>query len=73
MSIEKKSFRSGPFKDFIANAVQVDNVLYISGQVGLDDAGNVPDSFAEQTQVAYSQNLVATCRTSSMRQYLSQT
>jgi enamine deaminase RidA (YjgF/YER057c/UK114 family) len=53
MAIEKKSFRSGPFKDFIANAVQVDNVLYISGQVGLDEAGNVPTSFAGQTEVAY--------------------
>ena len=53
MAIEKKSFRSGPFKDFIAQAVQVDNVLYISGQVGMDAEGNAPSSFAEQTELAY--------------------
>ena len=53
MAIEKKSFRSGPFKDFIAQAVQVDNVLYISGQVGMDAEGNAPASFAEQTELAY--------------------
>lgn len=49
MTIQKKTFRSGPFKDFIAQGAQVDNVLYLSGQVGMDLAGNVPASLAEQT------------------------
>jgi enamine deaminase RidA (YjgF/YER057c/UK114 family) len=53
MAINKKSFRSGPFKDFIAQAVQVNNVLYISGQVGIDTDGNTPESFTEQVTVAY--------------------
>ncbi|MFN3238054.1 MAG: RidA family protein [Pseudomonadales bacterium] len=53
MAITKKSFRSGPFKDFIAQAVQVDNVLYISGQVGIDAEGNTPESFTDQVTVAY--------------------
>lgn len=53
MTIEKKSYRSGPFKDFIAQAVQVDNVLYLSGQVGMDNDGNAPKGFAAQTELAY--------------------
>jgi hypothetical protein len=31
MTIEKKNFRSGVFKDFIAQGAQVGNVLYLSG------------------------------------------
>ena len=33
MGIEKKSFRSGPYADFIAQGVQVGNVLYLAGLV----------------------------------------
>ena len=53
MSIKKKSFRSGPFADFIAQGVQVGNVLYLAGQVGIDSAGNTPDDLEEQVVVAY--------------------
>lgn len=37
----------------IAQGVQVGNILYLSGQVGMDEAGNVPDSMVEQTALAY--------------------
>lgn len=54
MTIEKKTYRSGPFKDFIAQGTQVGNVLYLAGQVGIDDCGEAPASIAEQTALAYS-------------------
>ena len=54
MTLHKKTYRSGPFKDFIAQGTQVGNVLYMAGQVGMDDNGNVPASIAEQTAIAYS-------------------
>ena len=53
MTIEKKTYRSGPYKDFFAQGTQVGNVLYLSGQVGIDRDGNTPNSIADQTKVAY--------------------
>jgi enamine deaminase RidA (YjgF/YER057c/UK114 family) len=53
MTIKKKSFRSGPFKDFIAQGVLVNNVLYLSGQVGMDQDGKSGDDIASQTAIAY--------------------
>jgi enamine deaminase RidA (YjgF/YER057c/UK114 family) len=54
MAIEKKTFRNGPFKDFIAQGTQVGNVLYMAGQVGISDSGSVSTNIAEQTAIAYS-------------------
>ena len=53
MTIEKKTYRSGPYQDFFAQGTQVGNVLYLSGQVGVDRDGNTPTSIADQTKVAY--------------------
>jgi enamine deaminase RidA (YjgF/YER057c/UK114 family) len=53
MAIEKKSYRSGPYADFIAEAVQVGNILYLSGQLGMDDEGNVADDLLAQVKQAY--------------------
>jgi enamine deaminase RidA (YjgF/YER057c/UK114 family) len=53
MGIEKKTFRSGPFADFIAQGVQVDNILYLAGQVGMDNEGNTPKDIGEQAVIAY--------------------
>jgi enamine deaminase RidA (YjgF/YER057c/UK114 family) len=53
MTIKKKTYRNGPFKDFIAQGTQVGNVLYMAGQVGISDSGIVPASMAEQTAIAY--------------------
>ena len=53
MTISKKIFRSGPYADLIAQGVQVGDILYLSGQVGMDEAGNIPSSMAEQTALAY--------------------
>ncbi len=41
MAISKEVVRYGPFKDYIAEGVKVGDTLYISGQVSIDDAGNV--------------------------------
>lgn len=54
MAIEKKTYRSGPFKDFIAQGTRVGNILYMAGQVGIDSNGSVPSDIAEQTAIAYS-------------------
>ena len=40
MAVDKRVVRYGPFKNVIANAVQVSNVVYLSGQVSVDHAGN---------------------------------
>lgn len=54
MSIEKQTFRSGPYKDIFAQGVKVGNILYLAGQVGIDDEGNVGADITEQTKFAYS-------------------
>lgn len=54
MTIKKKTYRNGPFKDFIAQGTQIGNVLYMAGQVGISDSGNVPANITEQTAIAYS-------------------
>ena len=51
--MQRKVFRSGPYAELIAQAVQVDNILYLSGQVGVDASGAAPDSVVEQTTLAY--------------------
>ena len=53
MSIEKQIFRSGPFKDIFAQGVQVGNILYLAGQVGIDDSGKPGADITEQTELAY--------------------
>lgn len=53
MTIEKKMYRSGPYQDYFAQGTLVGNVLYLSGQVGIDQDGNTPTSIADQTKVAY--------------------
>ena len=58
MAIDKQVFRSGPYADFIAQAVRVDGVLYLSGQVGHQAEGQTADGLVAQTEVAY-QNIAA--------------
>ncbi len=53
MTIEKKTFRSGPYQEFFAEGTQAGNILYLSGQVGIDRKGNIPASIVEQTKAAY--------------------
>jgi enamine deaminase RidA (YjgF/YER057c/UK114 family) len=53
MTIDKKTFRSGPFKDFMAQGTLVGNDLYLSGQVGTDASGRAGADIAEQTRLAY--------------------
>ena len=51
----KKVVRFGPFKNAVANAVQVGNTVYLSGQVSVDDAGNFVgnNDMAAQIKQAY--------------------
>ena len=51
--MERKVFRSGPYAELIAQAVQVGEVIYLSGQVGVDEQGDAPDSLVAQTTLAY--------------------
>lgn len=53
MSINKKTLRSGPYKDIYAQAVKVDNVLYLAGQVGVDKAGKPGADITEQVKLTY--------------------
>lgn len=36
----REVLRSGPFREFIADGVRVGNVVYLSGQVSVDDEGD---------------------------------
>ena len=54
MTIDKKTFRTGPYKDYFAEGTQVGDVLYLSGQIGIDQQGNTPADIVEQTKLAYS-------------------
>ena len=54
LSIEKQIFRSGPFKDVFAQGVKVGNILYLAGQVGIDDSGIPGADITAQTKLAYS-------------------
>ena len=51
--MDRKVFRSGPYAELIAQAVQVGDILYLSGQVGADEHGGAPESVVEQTILAY--------------------
>ncbi len=53
MTVAKEVYRSGPYADLIAQGVKVGSTVYLSGQVGMDSAGNIPESIAEQTALAY--------------------
>ena len=53
MAIEKQVFRSGPFAEFIAQGVKTGPILHLSGQVGMDDEGEIPESIIAQTELAY--------------------
>ncbi|SDU32242.1 Enamine deaminase RidA, house cleaning of reactive enamine intermediates, YjgF/YER057c/UK114 family [Pseudomonas pohangensis] len=54
MSVSKSSFRSGPYKAFFAQGVRVGNVLYLSGQVGVDAKGVAAADLPAQIELAYS-------------------
>ena len=56
--MQKKVFRSGPYAELIAQAVQVGDIIYLSGQVGVDERGSAPDDIVAQTVLAY-QNVKA--------------
>ena len=51
--MQKKVFRSGPYAELIAQAVQVGDIIYLSGQVGVDERGSAPGDIVAQTVLAY--------------------
>ncbi|MCG7965847.1 MAG: RidA family protein [Candidatus Thiodiazotropha taylori] len=53
MAIEKKTYRSGPYQEFFAQGTLVGNILYMSGQIGIDQDGNIPADIADQMKIAY--------------------
>ena len=56
--MQKQVFRSGPYAELIAQAWQVGDIIYLSGQVGVDERGSAPDDIVAQTVLAY-QNVKA--------------
>ncbi|HBQ10651.1 MAG: RidA family protein [Sandaracinaceae bacterium] len=55
MSIEKKTYRSGPWKDVFAQGVRVGDRLYLAGQVSMDESGAVVGAgdIAAQVRTTY--------------------
>ena len=51
--MQRKVFRKGPYAELIAQAVQVGDIIYLSGQVGVDERGSAPDDIVAQTVLAY--------------------
>jgi len=58
MAVEKDTYKSGPYADFFCQGVKVDNALYLAGQVGMTDSGEVPEELAAQVAIAY-QNIAS--------------
>ena len=58
MSIEKELFRAGPYADFFSQGVRVGDSLYLAGQVGMTELGEIPTDLPTQVEVAY-QNIAA--------------
>ena len=52
---QKKIVRIGAYKDIIASGVQAGDVITLSGQVGVDEAGQIvgPGDLVAQTRQAY--------------------
>jgi enamine deaminase RidA (YjgF/YER057c/UK114 family) len=55
MTIEKSVVRDGPFAQFIPDGVRAGNQIFLSGQVAIDDAGEVvaPGDIVAQARQAY--------------------
>ena len=53
MSIDKKLYRAGPYADFFAQGVLVDDLLTLAGQIGVDANGETPDDLKGQMLVCY--------------------
>ena len=55
MTIEKSVVRDGPFAQFIPDGVRAGNQIFLSGQVGIDAAGEVvaPGDLVAQARQAY--------------------
>ena len=56
--MQRKVFRKGPYAELIAQAVQVGDIIYLSGQVGVDERDSAPDDIVAQAVLAY-QNVKA--------------
>jgi enamine deaminase RidA (YjgF/YER057c/UK114 family) len=53
VSIEKELFRAGPYADFFSQGVRVGDSLYLAGQVGMTEAGEIPSDLPSQVEAAY--------------------
>ena len=53
MSKTKQSYKSGPYADFFCQGVRVDGALYLAGQVGMTENGEIPDDLPAQVALAY--------------------
>ena len=53
MDRDKQVYRSGPYAELIAQGVRTGDLLQLSGQVGMNDKGEMPESIVEQTRLAY--------------------
>ena len=51
--MDKKLYRNGPYADFFSQGVQIGNILTLSGQLGDDLDGNVPNDLQSQMENCY--------------------
>lgn len=58
MTIEKKLHKAGPYADYFCQGVRVDNALYLAGQVGMTESGDIPSELSGQVELAY-KNIIA--------------
>ena len=54
----KKLYREGPYADFFSQGVQVDNILTLAGQIGVDANGNIPEDLVNQMIICYDLSLI---------------
>jgi enamine deaminase RidA (YjgF/YER057c/UK114 family) len=53
MSIEKELYKAGPYADFFSQGVRVGDALYLAGQVGMTETGEIPTDLPAQVEAAY--------------------
>lgn len=53
MSIKKELYKAGPYADFFSQGVRVGDALYLAGQVGMTETGEIPSDLPAQVETAY--------------------
>ena len=49
----KKLLREGPYADLFSQGVQVEKLLTLAGQIGVDESGEISEDLISQMEICY--------------------